>query len=46
MFQRLKVRAKMKKFLSGKWVNLCNLGVGNGFLNMVSKAQATKEKKR
>ena len=34
---------KGAKTLEGN-VNLCDLGLGNGFLVMVSKAQAAKEK--
>ena len=41
----LNVRAKMIKPLEENIsINLCDLGLGNGFLDMTPKAQATKEK--
>uniref|UniRef100_A0A9L0TL14 Uncharacterized protein n=1 Tax=Equus caballus TaxID=9796 RepID=A0A9L0TL14_HORSE len=38
----LNVRAKIIKLLEG--INLCDLGLDNGFWDMTPKAQATKEK--
>ena len=40
----LNVRA-IKRLERNTGVNLCDLGLGNGYLNMIPKAQATKEKK-
>lgn len=43
----MNVRAKIIKHLAEKiGVNLCDLGLGSGFLDVTTKAQATKEKSR
>ena len=42
----LNVRAKTLKLFEEKlWVNPCDLGSGNDFVDMTSKVQVTKEKK-
>ena len=47
MGQRPKSKAKTVRLLEGSiGVNLCEFGVGNGFLDMTSKAQTTKWKKK
>ena len=47
MDNRPKWRAKTIKLLEGNMgVNLCDLGLGNGFSGMTPKSQATKEKDR
>lgn len=46
MGQRPNKGTKMVKLLEGSiGVQLCDFGLGNGFLNMTLEAQATKEKK-
>ena len=45
--QRPKHRSQNQKFLGGNMgINLQDLGLGNGFLDMTPKAQTTKVKNR
>lgn len=45
MAKDLNLRAKTKKLIEENLgINLLDLGLGKGFLGMISKAQATEEK--
>ena len=46
MDHRPKLRAKTTKLLGENIVNVYDLGYGNGFLDMLPKADVTKEKNR
>ena len=44
--QDIKVITKTIKFLEGKMgINLCNIELGSGFLDTITKAQTTKRRK-